>query len=303
MDAVLLVGFGGPEQPGQIRPFLQHVLQGRRVSPERIEEVAHHYEVIGGRSPFNALTELQRAALERELAARGLVVPVRAGMWHAPPFCEDVLRGLAEAGARDVVVVVMAAFYDTATLARYRGVVDAALKALNVPGLRVTYSESPEDHPGFISAASERVRAAFRQIPAELHATTKLLFTAHSVPTAVGESSGYVERYHGAAARIAESVGFTGYRCVYQSRSGAPGDAWLEPDVCLALREETWGGTQRVVIAPIGFVCDHVEVLYDLDVEAKQVSETVGPVMVRAGTVGDHPDYIAALVERVLDAR
>jgi ferrochelatase len=297
-DAVLMVGFGGPERQEQIRPFLAHVLKGRPVPPQRIEEVAHHYEVIGGRSPFNALTEKQRSALQLLLAARGLELPVRAGMWHAEPFCHDVLRGLAERGARKIVVVITAAFYDRATVQRYSAVVEEARSALDRPDLTITYIRSPELHPAFCSANAARIRTALADVPEG----AKLMFTAHSVPTAVGASSGYVASFEGAAARIAAAIGVTDYRCVYQSRSGGPNDSWLEPDVCAALRAEAGSGTRAVVLAPIGFVCDHVEVLYDLDVEAAALAQALGIQLARAGTVGDHPDYIRALADQILSA-
>jgi ferrochelatase len=297
-DAVLMVGFGGPERQEQIRPFLAHVLKGRPVPPQRIEEVAHHYEIIGGRSPFNALTELQRSALQQLLAARGVELPVHAGMWHAQPFCRDVLRAMVERGARKIVVVITAAFYDRATVQRYAAVVEEARSALNLPGLTITYIRSPELHPGFCSANAARIRSALADVPEG----ARLLFTAHSVPTAVGASSGYVASFEGAAARIAAAIGVSDYRCVYQSRSGGPHDSWLEPDVCAALRTEAGSGTRAVVLAPIGFVCDHVEVLYDLDIEAAALAQALGLQVARAATVGDHPSYIAALADQILSA-
>jgi protoporphyrin/coproporphyrin ferrochelatase len=232
------------------------------------------------------------------LAARGVELPVRAGMWHAAPFCQDVLRELVERGARKVVVVVMAAFYDRVTLQRYSAVVEEARAALAVPELTITYIRSPELQPGFCSANVARIRDALAKVPDG----ARLMFTAHSVPTAIGESSGYVASFRGAAARIAAAIGVSDYRCVYQSRSGGPNDSWLEPDVCDALRTEADSGSRAVVLAPIGFVCDHVEVLYDLDVEAAAVADELKIQLARAGTVGDHPDYIATLADQILSA-
>jgi len=301
-DAVLLVGFGGPEQPEQIRPFLEHVLRGRPVPKARFDAVVHHYELIGGRSPFNYWTELQRAALEQQLHALSIRVPVRAGMWHAPPFCEDVVRELAAAGARKLLVVIMAAFHDRTTVQRYSAVVDEAVRARADLELRVTYAPSPELHEGFQRANAQQLRAAQALLPSELRAEAKVLFTAHSVPTAVGQSSGYVTRFESAAQRIARELGTDRYRCVYQSRSGAPTDAWLEPDVCDALRQEASQGARAAIVAPIGFVCDHVEVLYDLDIEAARVAAELGLTLVRAKTVGTHADYIDALASSVREA-
>jgi ferrochelatase len=296
-DAVLLIGFGGPTAPDQIRPFLEHVLRGRPVPPGRIDEVAHHYEAIGGRSPFNDYTELQRAALQQRLAATGAALPVRMGMWHAEPFVIDVLRELTRAGARRLLGVVMASFYDSTTLQRYAMVVDEARQKLGHPDLQFDYIRSPEQHAGFIEANADRIQEAFAKLPEDKRADARLMFTAHSVPTAIGQNSGYVASFETAAMRIARKLGRTDYRCVYQSRSGGPNDSWLEPDVCDALRQE--GAGSAVVLAPIGFVCDHVEVLYDLDVEAREVANTLGISLARAGTVGAHPQYIEALASEI----
>ena len=302
-DAALLIAFGGPTKPDEIRPFLEHVLRGRPVPPGRIEEVAHHYERIGGRSPLNDHTERQRGALEAELAQRGAALPVHMGMWHARPFLRDVLRELAARGVRRIAGVVMASFYDRSTLERYRAVVDEALAEISQPGLRVDYVRGPESHDGFIRANVEHIRAARAQLPQAHRADARLLFTAHSVPSAVGASSGYVASFESVAQHCARALGGIDYRCVYQSRSGSPREPWLEPDVCAALREEAARGTRAVILAPIGFVCDHVEVLYDLDVEAADVARELGLQLARASTCAGHPAYIAALADAVLAAQ
>lgn len=300
--AVLLIAFGGPERPEEIRPFLRHVLAGRPVPPSRLEEVARHYEAIGGRSPLNDLTRAQGAALSARLAAQGVDVPVELGMWHAPPFIADTLRGLAEAGVRRVIAVVMAALHDEATLARYRGAVDAALAELR--DLEVVYADSPEHTEGFLSANADQIRAAFERLRGqepELAPGARLVFTAHSVPEAVGQASGYVERYARLAQRLAELLGVSDYRLAYQSRSGNPADPWLSPDIGQVVREEAAQGRRALVLAPIGFVSDHVEVLYDLDVEAAQIAAELGIELVRAQTVTTHPRYIDALAQTVYE--
>jgi ferrochelatase len=301
-DAVLLIAFGGPTRPDEIRPFLEHVLRGRPVPPGRIDEVAHHYELIGGRSPLNDHTELQRVALQAKLAQLGAALPVTMGMWHAKPFLVDVLRDMAKSGARRIAGVVMASFYDSTTLERYRTVVNDALTEIAQPGLSVEYTRSPELHDGFITANVEHIRSALERLPESQRTSARLLFTAHSVPTAVGHSSGYVASFERAAKRCAEQLGFHDYRCVYQSRSGSPREPWLEPDVCDALREEHARGTRAVILAPIGFVCDHVEVLYDLDVEAAEVARELGLQLTRASTCAVHYAYIAALADGVIAA-
>jgi ferrochelatase len=299
-DAVLLIGFGGPTRPEEIRPFIEHVLRGRRVPPGRIEEVAHHYELIGGRSPLNDHTEAQRAALASQLAQRtAAALPVHMGMWHAAPFLVDVLRGLADAGVHKLLGVFAAAFYDQATLQRYGSAIDEALASLADPRLQIRYVDTPEHHPGFIAANVEHVRTALAQLPAALRGDARVLFTAHSIPSALGHSSGYVACFESAARRIAGELGFRDYRCVYQSRSGSPHEPWLEPDVCDALKQESERGQRAVVLAPIGFVCDHVEVLYDLDIEAKQLANSLNIALTRAATVGVHPRYIEAVADSV----
>jgi ferrochelatase len=298
-EAIMLIAFGGPERPEEIRTFLQHVLAGRPVPPSRIEEVARHYEVIGGRSPLNELTRQQAFALAARLADSGHALPVELGMWHAQPFIADTLQQLYAAGVRRVLGVVMAALHDTTTLARYRAAVDAALRTL--PGLEVVYAASPEELPGFVAANAEHVRAAFEQLgPAGGQA--RLIFTAHSVPTPVGHESGYVQRFESAARRVAEQLGISDYRLAYQSRSGKPDDPWLEPDIGAVVREEAARGNRALVVAPIGFVCDHVEVLFDLDVEAAQIAAECGVTIARARTVTTHPRYIEALAQRVREA-
>jgi ferrochelatase len=300
-DAVMLIGFGGPERPEQIRPFLRNVLAGRPVPPNRIEEVAHHYEAIGGRSPINELTMRQAAALAERLAAQGCGLPVTVGMRHASPFVAEVLSRLAADGARRVIGVVMASFHDSSTLGRYGGAVSAGIASLGLPDFEITYAPSPEHDPGFIAANAAAIRDAFGRLPEGLRGDARLWFSAHSVPVEDGERSGYVGRYQAAAARIAAELGIAEYGLAYQSRSGNPADPWLEPDIGKVLRAEAESGRRALVVAPIGFVCDHVEVLYDLDVEAAGLASELGIALARAGTVTTHPAYIAALADTVLE--
>lgn len=301
-DAIMLIAFGGPEKPEDIRPFLRHVLAGRPVPPSRIEEVAHHYEVIGGRSPINELTAKQGAALAERLAARGVQLPIELGMWHAPPFIADTLAKFAADGKRRVLGVVMAAFHDTATIERYDGAVREGIAALGLPDFSLRYAASPEEHPGFVHANAELIRAAFDRISDALRSDARLVFTAHSVPVQVGEQSGYVVKYRSAAERIARELGLGDYGLAYQSRSGNPRDPWLEPDIGAVLRAEAAQGRKALVVAPIGFVCDHVEVLFDLDVEAAQIAREIGVTLERAQSVTTHPAYIDALAQTVLNA-
>lgn len=300
-DAVLMVAFGGPTKPEEIRPFLAHVLRGRPVPPDRLESVAHHYEVIGGRSPLNDITERQRARLQDSLRARGITLPVALGMRHANPFIAEVLGQLTARGARNILVVVVAGLHDTVTVERYMQAVREAAAELGAEiTLRVCAGLS--DHPGYLQANVEHIRAAYAKLPAELRQGAQLVFTAHSVPTQVGIDSGYVALFEDVAKRAAAQLGVSDYRLGYQSRSGSPREPWLEPDIGKVLTELAAAGKKAVVVSPIGFVCDHVEVLYDLDIEASNIAAQVGLVMARASTANDHPAYIDALTERVCDA-
>jgi protoporphyrin/coproporphyrin ferrochelatase len=300
-DAILLVAFGGPSQASEIRPFLAHVLRGRPVPPGRIEEVAHHYEVIGGRSPLPEITERQRARLQARLHERGVDLPISLGMRHSQPFVADVLRDLVDRGARHVLVVIMAAFHDRATVERYMQAVTDAARDLSVT-ITLRECAGPSDHPGFIEANVDHVRAAFRALPSEYAQDARLVFTAHSVPTDVGLASGYVRMFEDTAQRVAQGLGTTEYLLAYQSRSGSPRDPWLEPDIGEVVRNAAAQGHRALVLSPIGFVCDHVEVLYDLDIEAKQIADAVGVTLARASTANDHPAYIEALADRVCEA-
>jgi ferrochelatase len=303
IDALLVIAFGGPQEPNEIRPFLEHVLRGRPVPASRVEEVAHHYELIGGRSPLVELSDLQRVALASHLAASGVSLPIALGMWHSKPFLSDALRTLHAQGHRRVLGVVLAAFLDRITVSRYENAIAEALREIDLSDLQVTLLQAPLPYPvpeGFVVACADHVRAAFARMPNDLRGRAELVFTAHSVPTEVGHASGYVSLYESSAERIATRLGVATYHLAYQSRSGSPRDPWLEPDILEVVKARAAAGAKALVLAPIGFVCDHVEVLYDLDVEAQQVARELGMTVERAQTVTDHSAYIEALALDVL---
>jgi ferrochelatase len=303
-DAVLLVAFGGPQGPDDVRPFLENVLRGRRVSPERIDEVAHHYERFGGVSPLTALTLAQAKALEETLAARGLPLPVHVGMrnWH--PYLTDTLADMSRAGIRRAIGVLAAAQRSYSGCAQYRENVRDARTALGETGLpspEITYVGNWHEHPGLIEANADHVSQAIDRLPADRRAAARLIFTAHSIPRSMAESYPYEAQLLSAAEAIAEAVARSDWALVYQSRSGRPGDPWLEPDICEYLRQERANGLSAAVLCPVGFLCDHVEVLYDLDVEAADTCREIGVVMERAEAVNTHPRFIDALADAVLD--
>jgi ferrochelatase len=301
-DSVLVISFGGPQGPDDIRPFLANVLRGRRVSPERVEEVAHHYELFGGVSPITEMTQRQAAGLRARLAAAGHPLPVYVGMrnWH--PLLPDTLRAMHRDGARRAVGFIAAAQHSYSSCQQYRENVAAARAELRREGhdVDVTFVGSWYDHPLFIAANADHVRAALGRLPPDARAQARLIFTAHSIPTSMAASSRYEAQLRESARLVAAAAGVDDWALVYQSRSGRPGDPWLEPDVCDYLRLEKAAGLVAAVLCPIGFVCDHVEVLYDLDREAANVCRELGLPMARAETVNDDPLFLDMMADVVL---
>jgi ferrochelatase len=290
-DAVLLIAFGGPTRPEEIRPFLENVTRGRRIPPERLDEVVHHYELIGGRSPLNELTFRQADALRRLLGR----TPVYVGMRNWEPSIASTLATMTLDGVRRAVGVILAPHATESSRERYVEAVDEARAALGPRAPLVEYVGSWHVHPLFIDAITEQIRAALAALPAG----TPVVFTAHSIPIAAAERSPYVSELEATARAVAARLDGTPWELAYQSRSGSPRDPWLEPDVNATLTRLAAEGTRAVVVAPIGFVCDHVEVLYDLDVEARATAAKHGLVFARAGTVNDHPLFIRMLADVV----
>jgi ferrochelatase len=302
-DAVLLVAFGGPQAPEDVRPFLANVLRGRRVAPERIEEVAHHYERFGGVSPLTELTMRQAAELATRLQARGVPLPVHVGMrnWH--PFLADALAVMSAQGNRRVVGVLAAAQRSYSGCLQYKENVRdarATLRSQAAHDIDVTYVADWHEHPGFIEANADHLRQALGQLPAAVRDTARVVFTAHSIPSSMAARYPYEAQLRSTARLVAAAADRTDWSLVFQSRSGRPEDPWLEPDVSDYLRQEHQKGLSAVVLSPIGFLCDHVEVLYDLDVEAAAVCAELGLPMRRAAAVNAHPRFIDALADAVL---
>jgi ferrochelatase len=275
------------------------------VAPERVEEVAHHYELFGGVSPLTALTWRQALGMEDRLRARGLDLPVHVGMrnWH--PYLADTLAEMARAGIRRAVGFIAAAHRSYSSCLQYRENVDAAraeLRARGLPDVEVVFVPDWHTHPDFIAAAAARVSDAVRRLPEPLRAGARLVFTAHSIPVSMAERYPYQRQFEETARLIAAQVpaADADYACVYQSRSGRPEDPWLGPDVCDYLREVRAGGADAVVLCPAGFICDHIEVLYDLDYEAAAVGREIGLTMARAETVNDHPRFLGMMADVVL---
>jgi protoporphyrin/coproporphyrin ferrochelatase len=301
VDAVMLIGFGAPTRRGEVRPFLDNLLRGRPVSPARIEEVVAHYQHLGGRSPYNELTFAQAAALERELRSAGVAIAVVTGMRNWPPYIHETLAALDRSGARRVLGLIMSAFQCEASWERYQQAVAEARASLGPSSPAVEYVAPWSGDPLFIEAASARIAAATAILAPAARREAQLIFTAHSIPVAMAAKGPYVEQFTDAARRTAAALAIENWTLAFQSRSGDPREPWLEPDIRQALAAAR---ARDVIVMPLGFLCDHVEVLYDLDIEAAAVARQAGVRMIRAATVGDHPAFIrmmAAVVRRQLE--
>jgi ferrochelatase len=301
-DAVLLLSFGGPEGMDDVLPFLENVTRGRGVPRERLLEVAHHYERFAGVSPINEQNRALIDALEPELRARGVELPIYFGNrnWH--PFLTDTLREMHDDGVRRALAVLTSAYSSYSGCRQYREDLFRAQEevgpnAPEVPRLRMFFN-----HPGFVEANVDRVRAALSTLP---DGPVHIAFTAHSIPVAMAKGCAYEVQLRETARLVAEAVGVDDWAVVYQSRSGPPHVPWLEPDVSTHLAALADRGMRTVVLAPTGFISDHVEVLYDLDVEARETAERLGLTVARAETAGTHPAFVAglagAIVERITE--
>lgn len=302
-DSVLLVGFGAPERVEDIRPFLENVTRGRPIPAARLDEVAHHYEMLGG-SPFNRLTFLQAEKLAQELRRGASPLPVHVGMrnWH--PLLRETLADMRDRGRRRAVGVILSAQQTEAGWDRYIENVREAREQVGEGAPEVDFAPPWPAHPLYIEALAERLRAALAQ-----HAgagAVHVVCTAHSVPLAMAKDSPYERQVENAARLVCEAAGVTSWSVAYQSRSGNPRDPWLEPDINDALRALATRGVHDVIVIPVGFICDHVEVLYDIGIEAMATAKQCGIRLTRAETVNDHPLFIrmlAQIVRQVAEAR
>jgi len=298
-DALLVVSFGGPEGMDDVIPFLENVLRGRNVPRERMLQVAHHYELFGGVSPINQQNRNLIAALEKELETNGPRLPIYWGNrnWH--PLLPDTLRKMASDGVRNALAFVTSAYSSYSSCRQYlQNLADAQAQvgptAPRVEKLRVFYN-----HPLFIKANVDHIRDAWQQLNDA--AAAHLVFTAHSIPESMAANCDYAMQLKQTGSLIAQALNIENWELVYQSRSGSPFQPWLGPDVCDHLNTLSITGVKEVVVAPIGFVSDHMEVVYDLDVEAQKVAEQIGMKLVRARTAGTHPAFVRMIRELILE--
>jgi len=298
-DALLVVSFGGPEGMDDVMPFLENVLRGRNVPRERMLAVAKHYEKFGGISPINGQNRKLIAALGKELQTNGPNLPIYFGNrnWH--PLLADTLRQMRDDGIKHALAFVTSAYSSYSSCRQYLHDIERARLEVGVDAPTVEKLRPFFNHPGFIEANVAHIRAALEKIPEERRAQTQLVFTAHSIPESMATNCDYASQLNETARLIAGELGMPNWRLVYQSRSGSPSQPWLGPDVCEYLRELHVG--DNVVIAPIGFVSDHMEIVYDLDTEAATLCRELGLNMVRAATAGTHPSFVAMVRELILE--
>lgn len=299
-DCVLLMAYGAPENMEQVRPFLNNILRGLPVPKERYEAVVHHYELIGGKSPLNELTARQAQGLRGWLEANGLDLPVYVGMRFAKPYMFTAINAMVQDGRKRAVGIILAPYRSDPSFEKYQETVQEVLDTTGAgETLQVDFVQPWFDHPLFAEAQADEVRRALERVPESRRAQVKVLFTAHSIPVATAERCPYVSQIETACRNVSECLDGLPWNLVWQSRSGNPRTPWLEPDVNTRIRQLHEEGVTDIVLCPIGFISDHVEVMYDLDFEAAQTCRDLGINMVRAGTVNDHPTFIKALGDLV----
>lgn len=296
-DAILILSFGGPEGMDDVIPFLENVLRGRNVPRERMLQVASHYELFNGISPINEQNRKLIAALNAELADNGPQLPIYWGNrnWH--PLLQDTLREMAADGITNALAFVTSAYSSFSSCRQYRqNILDAQAAVVNAPQvdkLRAFYN-----HPLFVEANVEQVSLATTKLGVS---NPHLVLTAHSIPQTMADNCEYEAQLMETSRLVAEGLRLSNWQLVYQSRSGSPMQPWLGPDISDHLRELKSIGVNDVVVAPLGFVSDHMEVIYDLDVEAKKVAAEIGLNMERAATAGTHPLFVKMIRELILE--
>ena len=301
-DAILVVSFGGPEGPDDVMPFLENVLRGRNVPRERMLEVAEHYQHFGGVSPINQQNRELIAALKMELEQHGPHLPIYWGNRNWRPYLQETIAQMKADGVLRALAYVTSVFSSYSGCRQYRENIQRACDAIGEGAPQIDKLRTFFNHPGFIAAMVDRVQQAIAELPAGPQDRIKLVFTAHSIPQSMAETCAYTKQLAESCRLVSTGVSIEDWDLVYQSRSGPPTQPWLEPDICDFLKQVHEQGTaDHVVVVPIGFVSDHMEVLYDLDTEARQLCDEIGLSMIRAKTAGTHPQFISMLRELILE--
>ena len=294
-DAVLLVSFGGPERREEVLPFLENVVRGKAVPRERLLRVAEHYYACGGKSPINDQNRALVKALSAELADRGPDLPVYWGNrnWH--PLLPDTIREMARDGVKRAIAFVTSAFSSYSGCRQYRENIAHAREQVRSGAPEVDKIRPFFNHPAFIGSMADRVSDSLAGLAGSRGRSMRVIYTAHSIPKVMAETSAYVAQLREAARLVSEQAGVRSWELAFQSRSGPPSQPWLEPDICDRLRELGESGIDRVCVVPIGFLSDHIEVLHDLDDEAATVARERSMEFARARTVGIHPRFVAGI--------
>jgi protoporphyrin/coproporphyrin ferrochelatase len=302
-DAILLVSFGGPEGPDEVIPFLENVLRGKNVPRERLIEVAKHYDHFGGISPINAQNRELIAALELELRLRGPHLPIYWGNRNWRPLLPDALRQMRDDSVRCALAFFTSAFSSYSGCRQYRENIAAAQREVGAGAPEVHKLRAYFNHPGFIEPMIERARDALSEFPIARRDDVQVVFTAHSIPVAMAQNCRYEAQLLDASQLIAEALVLrrNRWRLVYQSRSGPPHQPWLEPDILDYLHDLHAADMRNVCIVPVGFISDHMEVIYDLDTEARRLCDELGIQMVRAKTVGTHARFVRMIRELIVE--
>lgn len=300
-DAILVMSFGGPEGMDEVMPFMENVTRGRGIPRERLAEVSEHYRMFDGVSPINAQNRALIAALETELKENGIDLPIYFGNrnWH--PMIADTMRQMRDDGVKKAVAFFTSGFSCYSGCRQYREDIIRAQEevgegAPEFDKLRVFYN-----HPGFVEPNVENLQNALAQFPTEKRDQVHVAFTAHSIPMGMANNSDYEIQLQESVRIVAEQAGISSYKLVYQSRSGPPQMPWLEPDILDYMQELHGQGVNDLIILPIGFISDHMEVMFDLDTEAMEIADEIGMKLVRAGTVGTHPKFIGMIRELIVE--
>ena len=309
IDGVLMIGFGGPTPgccqryepcPGrEAACFVRAVVGERPGAQARIDEVAAHYDVFGGYSPFTPLTLQQAESVAAALRAQGHMVPVRVGMRFWPPYVDAVLSDMADMRCRHLLGVILSPFQCAASWEHYQQSVADGIAALGERGPRMTYLPPWHTQAGFIEAIADSIEQATASLGKARGDAAMLIYTAHAIPEPMAERAPYARQFRETAGAVTKRLGRREYRIAYQSQVTGTPIPWLQPDVNDVIQQARKDGFRDVIVAPIGFLCDHMEVLYDLDVQAKETAEACGMGFARSGTAGNHPTFTAMLSDLI----
>lgn len=304
-DAILLVSFGGPEKPDDVIPFLENVLRGKPVPRERLLEVAEHYYHFGGKSPINSQNRALRAALAGELRDHGIDLPIYWGNRNWSPLIVDTLSQMKRDGIQHALAFFTSAYSSYSGCRQYRENIASAQQIVGEGAPKVDKIRAFYNHPGYIETVTANAAEALANVPAARRSSARLLFTAHSIPLTMASTSRYVEQLEEASRLVAEQLGHPKHRLVYQSRSGSPSQPWLGPDILEALNEEHAlqgdDAVRDIVVVPIGFVSDHMEIIFDLDTQARERCQELGITYQRGHTAGTHPRFVSMIRELIVE--